>query len=202
MRGVKGARLDAVASRTRTTRAMIYYYFGSKEGLYLAVLETAYRSIREAETTLDLAHLAPVEAMHRLVEFTFDYYYEHPNFVALVVAENQSGGKFIRKLKHIDRVNVSIIDTIAAILQVGVLDGVFRPGIDPVEIHMMIAALGLFQIANRHTFGYLFDRDMSSKPYIERTKALVTDIVLRYLRGDVDRDLSAEEKRRVSLRES
>ena len=201
-RGVKGARLDAIASRTRTTRAMIYYYFGSKEGLYLAVLETAYRDVREAETRLDLAHLAPVEAMRRLVEFTFDYYYEHPSFVALIVAENQSGGKFIRKLDHIDRMNVSIIDTIAAILQVGALDGVFRTGIDPVEVHMMIAALGLFQIANRHTFGYLFDRDMASKRYVERTKALASDILLRYLRGDVERDAPAQKKRRVALRES
>ena len=200
-RGVKGARLDAIASRTRTTRAMIYYYFGSKEGLYLAVLETAYRGVREAETGLDLAHLAPIEAMRRLVEFTFDYYYEHPSFVALIVAENQSGGKFIRKLDHIDRMNVSIIDTIAAILQVGALDGVFRAGIDPVEVHMMIAALGLFQIANRHTFGYLFDRDMSSKQYIERTKALVSDVVLRYLSGAVDASVGVQQKRRVALRE-
>ena len=180
-RGLKGARVDAIAKRTRTTRAMIYYYFRSKEGLYLRVLEQAYRGIREAEKTLDLAHLPPEQAMRRLVAFTFDYYQSNPDFVALVIAENQSGGKFIRKAHRMHRMNVSIIETISAVLHVGAIDGVFRRGVDPVDVHMTIAALGWFQIANRHTFGYLFGRDMTSRAYIERTRELVTAVVLRYV---------------------
>ena len=183
-RGVKGARVDAIASRTHTTRAMIYYYFQRKERLYLAVLEEAYRGIREAEKALDLAHLPPLEAMRKLIAFTFDYYQSHPNFVALVVAENQSGGKFIRKVHRMHRMNVSIIDTISAVLHVGAIDGTFRSGIDPVEVHMLIAALGWFQIANRHTFGHLFDRDMTTTSYVQRTRAFVIEVVLRYLMSE------------------
>jgi AcrR family transcriptional regulator len=180
-RGLKGARVDAVAKRTRTTRAMIYYYFKSKEELYLSVLENAYRGIREAEKTLDLAHLEPVEAMRRLVAFTFDYYQTHPTFVELVVAENQAGGRYIKKVTRMHRLNVSIIDTISAVLHVGAIDGVFRSGIDPVDVHMTIAALGWYQIAKRHTIGYMYDRDMGSRAHIEHARALVTEIVLRFL---------------------
>ena len=181
IRGLGGARLDAVARKTRTTRAMVYYYFRSKERLYLAVLENAYSGIRNAEQQLDLARIAPVDSMCRLIAFTFDYYQANPHFVALVVAENQSGGKFIRKVRRMHRLNMPIIDAIADVLRLGALEGQFRKRIDPVAVHMMIAALGCFQITNRHTFGYLFDRDMTSPLYIQRMRGLVTEMVLRYL---------------------
>src|SRR2546429_7921657 len=92
-RGFKGASMDAIAARTHTTRAMINYYFGSKEKIYLAVLEQVYAEIRRAESFLDLEHLAPVEAIRRIVEFTFDYYLSHQYFVQIVVAENQARGR-------------------------------------------------------------------------------------------------------------
>src|ERR687891_2976990 len=92
-RGFKGASMDAIAARTDTTRAMINYYFGSKEKLYLAVLEQVYAEIREAESKLDLDHLAPLEAVRRIVEFTYNYYLTHQGFVRLVVAENQARGR-------------------------------------------------------------------------------------------------------------
>jgi len=180
-RGLRGARVDAVAKRTRSTRAMIYYYFKSKEGLYLAVIEGAYSTIRQAERELDLAHLHPEEAMRRLVAFTFDYFQAHPDFVALVIAENQSGGEFIRKVRSMHHINESIIDTLSQVLRAGAVNGVFRADVDPVDVHMAIAALGWFQVANRHTFGYLFDRNMVSRQHVNRARALITEIVLRYL---------------------
>jgi AcrR family transcriptional regulator len=180
-RGLEGARVEAIAKRTRTTRAMIYYYFGSKGGLYVAVLENAYRGIREAEKKLDLAHLPPVDAMRCLVGFTFDYYHEHPSFVALVIAENQSGGRYIRKVTRMHRLNVSIIEFIAEVLARGAREGVFRTGLDPVDVHMTIASLGWFQIANRHTFGYIFGRDFTSPPQIARNRELITETVLRFV---------------------
>src|SRR5574341_475417 len=91
-RGFKGASMDAIAARTHTTRALINYYFGSKEKLYIEVLEQGYTGIREAEAELDLDHLAPVDAMRRIVEFTFHYYIGHESFVRLVTAENQARG--------------------------------------------------------------------------------------------------------------
>jgi AcrR family transcriptional regulator len=179
-RGVDGARVDAIAKRTHTTRAMIYYYFGSKEGLYVAVLENVYGGIRQAEQTLDLAHVPPLDALRRLVAFTVDYYHANPMFVALVVAENQSGGRFIRRTHRMHRLNVSIIDVIRDVLSRGVAEGIFREGLDPIDVHMMIASLGWFQIANRHTFGYIFARDFGSKRQIQRHRSLVIEIALRY----------------------
>ena len=180
-RGLEGTRVDAIARRTRTTRAMIYYYFGSKEGLYVAVLENVYRGIREAEKTLDLGHAPPVEAMRRLVAFTLDYYQEHPSFVALVIAENQSGGRHIRKANRMHRLNSSIVDVINDVLVRGAREGIFRTDVDPVDLHMTIASLGWFQIANRHTFGYIFGRDFASPRQIQHNKRLITDIVLRFV---------------------
>jgi AcrR family transcriptional regulator len=182
-RGLDGARLDSIARRTRTTRAMIYYYFRSKEGLYLAVLEEAYRGIREAEKTLELAHLPPREAIGQLVSFTFDYYQAHPEFVALVVAENQSGGRHIRKLHRIRRVNASIVDTIGDVLERGRAEGTLRPDVDAIDLHMTIAALGWFEIANRHTFGYLFRRDFGAPEMVERDRARIIDVVWRFVRS-------------------
>lgn len=182
-KGLDGARIDAVAKRTKTTRAMIYYYFGSREGLYAAALEDVYRGIREAERTLDLAHLSPPDAIRHLVSFTLDYYHAHPSFVALVVAENQSGGRHIRDVHSMRRLNASIIDTIDEVLIRGRREGTFREGFDAIDLHMNIAALGWFQIANRHTFGYVFRRDLSSPAQIERSRALITDMVLRFVCG-------------------
>ncbi len=182
-RGLHGARIDAIARKTRTTRAMVYYYFGSKEGLYLAVLEEAYRGIREAEKKLDLTHLPPQEAMRQLVAFTFDYYQAHPDFVALVVAENQSRGRHLRKMHRMRRMNVSIVDTIDDVLERGRREGAFRGGFDAIELHMTIAALGWFQIANRHTFGYLFRRDFASRETVKRHRELVMDIVWQFVRA-------------------
>jgi len=179
-RGFEGGRIDAVARQTHTTRAMIYYYFGSKEGLYLAVLEAAYRGIRDAEKSLDLTHVPPQQAMRELVAFTFDYYQAHPEFVALVVAENQAGGRHIRSMKSIRRLNVSIIDAIDDVLERGRRDGVFRAGFDAVDVHMTIAALGWFQIANRHTFGHLFGRDFTDGAIVARHRALATEVVLQF----------------------
>jgi AcrR family transcriptional regulator len=96
-RGFKGASMDAIAARTHTTRALINYYFGGKEKVYLAVLEHVYGEIRQAEDRLDLDHLSPVDAIRRIVEFTYNYYLGHEGFVRLVVAENQAGGRRLRK---------------------------------------------------------------------------------------------------------
>jgi len=179
--GFNGSRLEAIAARTRTTRAMIYYYFRNREGLYRAVLEEAYRDIRTAEAELDLAHMEPVAAMRRLVEFVFDYYQRNPSFVALVVAENQAGGRHIHKVHRMQSLNVSIICTLRDILDRGAAAGRFRPGLDAVDVHLAISALGFFQIANRHTFGYIFRRDFAKPKQIAQHRKLVVDVVLGYL---------------------
>src|SRR5687767_6476630 len=180
-RGFKGASMDAIAARTHTTRALINYYFGSKEKLYLAVLEQVYAEIREAEAKLDLDHLAPLEAVRRIVEFTYNYYLKHEGFVRLVVAENQARGRHLKKSPAMRTLNRPIIDRLARVVERGQAEGLFRKDIDTVEIHKSIAALGMFNVTNQYTFGAIFQRDMGAKGDVARRRAMVADLILSYL---------------------
>jgi AcrR family transcriptional regulator len=180
-RGFKGASMDAIAARTDTTRALINYYFGSKEKVYLAVLEHVYSEIRHAEGLLDLDHLDPTAAIRRIVEFTFTYYLEHEGFVRLVVAENQARGTHFRKSKAMRSLNRPIIERLARVIARGQADGSFRAGVDPVQVHMVIAALGLFNVTNQYTFGAIFQRDMGTRGDVRQRRELVAEVVLGYL---------------------
>ena len=180
-RGFKGASMDAIAARTHTTRAMINYYFGGKEKLYIAVLEQVYGEIREAEGGLDLDHLPPEDAVRRIVEFTYHYYVEHEGFVRLVVAENQARGRHLRKSRMMRTLNRPIIDRLARVIERGQAAGRFRPGVDPVEVHKAIAALGMFNVTNQYTFGAIFQREMGAKGELVRRCEMVNDLILSYL---------------------
>jgi len=180
-RGFKGASMDAIAARTHTTRALINYYFGSKEKIYLAVLEHVYSEIREAESRLDLDHLPPAEAIRRIVEFTFDYYLDHEGFVRLVVAENQARGRHLKKSKAMRTLNRPVIETLARVIERGRRDGSFGRDVDPVEIHKAIAALGMFNVTNQYTFGAIFQRDMGTKGDVRRRREMVAEVILSYL---------------------
>jgi AcrR family transcriptional regulator len=180
-RGFKGASMDAIAARTDTTRALINYYFGSKERLYLAVLEHVYAGIREAEGLLDLDHLPPADAIRRIVEFTYGYYLEHAGFVRLVVAENQAKGRHFRKSKAMRSLNRPIVDRLARVISRGQAEGAFREDVDPVEVHKTIAALGMFNVTNQYTFGAIFQREMGAKGNVDARRDMVADVVLSYL---------------------
>ena len=182
-RGFKGASMDAIAARTNTTRALINYYFGSKEKLYIAVLEQVYGEIREAEGKLDLDHLPPVDAVRRIVEFTYNYYIRHEGFVRLVVTENQARGRHLRKSKMMRTLNRPIIDRLARVIERGQAEGRFRTDVDPVEVHKAIAALGMFNITNQYTFGSIFQRAMGAKGDVARRCEMVTELILSYLTG-------------------
>ena len=180
-RGFKGASMDAIAARTHTTRALINYYFGGKEKLYIAVLEQVYAEIRDAEAGLDLEHLTPVDAVRRIVAFTYNYYIAHEGFVRLVVAENQAHGRHLRKSRAMRTLNRPIIDRLAHVIARGQAERRFRQDVDPVEIHKAIAALGIFNVTNRHTFGAIFQREMGAKGNVTRRCEMVADMILRYL---------------------
>jgi AcrR family transcriptional regulator len=180
-RGFKGASMDAIAARTHTTRALINYYFGAKEKLYIAVLEQVYGEIRDAEAKLDLDHLAPVDAVRRVVEFTDNYYVAHEGFVHLVVAENQAKGRHLRKSKTMRTLNRPIIDRLARVIERGQKAGRFRRGVDPVEIHKAIAALGMFNVTNQFTFGAIFQREMGPKGDVAHRRDIVADMIVSYL---------------------
>lgn len=180
-RGYSGARVDAIAAVTRTSKRMIYYYFGSKERLYVAVLEQAYRSIRDVEAGLDLAHLPPEAALRRLVELTFDYQNGHPEFVRLVMIENIHLARHMKRSRTIQELNSTAIDALSRLYARGRAARLFRPGIDPVDLHMTISALCFFNVANRATFSTIFKRDMASPQALVKRRAEVVDTVLRYV---------------------
>jgi AcrR family transcriptional regulator len=181
LRGYKGASMDAIAARTHTTRALINYYFGSKERLYLAVLERVYGEIRDAERGLELDHLGPLEAMRRIANFTFDYYVDHEYFVRLVVAENQARGRHMKRFPSLSTLNRPIVDLLGRVIARGQAEGVFRRDVDPIDVHMAIAALGMFNVTNQYTFGTLFQRDMGGKGNVARRRQMAADIVQGWL---------------------
>ena len=180
-RGLNGARVDSIAARTRINKRMIYYYFKSKRQLFIAVLEDAYRRIRQAEQQLRLDDLPPLIAMRRLVEFTCDYHWRHPELSKLVILENIQKGRHIKRSPSVPDANISIIDTTSKVLRRGVDDGVFREGIDPVRLHMTISGLSIFQLNFRYTFGTVHNHDMASPQALATRKQDIVDTVLRYV---------------------
>ena len=187
--GLSGARVDAIAARMRTTKRMLYYYFGSKEGLYLAVLEQVYGDIRSVEQELDLASLSPVEAIRRMIEFTFDYEEAHPEFIRLVSIENIHHGRHFARSSTLQKQNLIVIDTLTGILERGRRAGVFRLDIDAVDLHLMISAFCFFRVSNRHTFGTLFGCDLTAPLLRAKHKQMIGDAIIRMLEttGDARR---------------
>jgi AcrR family transcriptional regulator len=178
-KGLSGARVDAIAARTKTSKRMIYYYFGGKEGLYIAVLEAAYRAIRDIEVSLDLAHQPPEAALRALVAFTFDYQNAHPEFMRLVMNENILNAAYLARSKAIRPLNNVAIDVLRDLLARGQKAGVFRRDIEPIDLHMSISALCVFNVANRATFSTIFRHDMTSPKALAARRAQVVDIILR-----------------------
>ncbi len=176
---------------------MIYYYFGSKEGLYLAVLDQAYAAIREAEKQLGLLGLRPVEAIHRLIGFMFDYQEANPGFIRLVSIENIHNGAHMARSETIQRLNSAVVETLATILERGRKQGVFRDDVDAVDVYMLISAFCFFRVSNRHTFRLSFGRDLSDPALRSRHKRLIADAVLRtleYRKETMGRDTEEDEK--------
>jgi AcrR family transcriptional regulator len=182
--GLSGARVDAIAARMKTNKRMIYYYFGSKEGLYLAALEEVYADIRRMEQELDLESLTPADAVRRMIEFTFDYQEAHPDFIRMVSIENIHNGRHLAKSERLRNLNTSVIQQLDAILQRGRDQGAFRSDIGPVDLHMLISAFCFFRVSNRHTFGALFGWDLSAPELRKRHKRMIGDAILGLLEED------------------
>lgn len=179
--GYSGARVDDIAERTRTTKRMIYYYFGGKEQLYMAVLENAYRGIREAEQRLQVDHVDPVVAMRRLAELTFDHHLDHQAFIRLVSIENIHRGQFISRLDSLRSLAQPATSLLDHILARGHAQGVFRDDVDALDVHLVISAYCVFQVANRYTFGFLFDVDFTDVAQRAHLRRMIGDVVVGWL---------------------
>jgi AcrR family transcriptional regulator len=180
-KGFDGARVDEIAAKMSTTKRMLYYYFGGKEQLYVAVLEHAYTVIRSIEGELDVEHLDPVEAIRQLAELTFDHHESHPDFIRLVSIENIHRAEHIARSSTLSGLANPALDVLTRILARGRAAGVFRADADPLDIHMMISAFCVFRTANRHTFNAIFQRDMLDPARREHYRAMLGEMILDYL---------------------
>ena len=180
-RGYAGARVDEIAARTRTTKRMIYYYFASKENLFVEVLVRAYSVVRAAEEQVDVEGLAPREALRRIAELTLDHHESHPDFVRLVTIENMHAAQHLASSPELSELGTPARDVLGRILENGVAAGEFRADVDPLDVHMLISSFCVFRTANRHTFRAIFGRDMLDPGRREHHRQMLADVVLRYV---------------------
>lgn len=180
-KGLAGARIDDIAAATNTSKRMIYYYFKSKEGLYTAVLEESYRRMREIEGRQNLKDLAPVAALQKLVEFTYNHHFSNETYIRLVISENILRGAYLAQSQTIQDLNVPAIAAIRDLYQRGVASGEFRPGIEPLDIHATISALTFFNVSNRHTFGLIFKHDLTNPSIVAERRTCIIEILTRFL---------------------
>jgi len=181
-KGLAGARIDEIAEQTQTSKRMIYYHFGSKEGLYRAVLERAYETIRTQETAARFADMDAEQALRAIIGHNFDYHFEHPEFVRLVMNENVLKGEHIAQMPGMASRNRPVIDALRAILDKGVAEGVFRTGIDPVDLHMTISALSFYNVSNRYTFLQNFGVDFAAPASRARRRVQIIDCVMHWVK--------------------
>ncbi len=181
--GLAGARVDLIAERAGVNKRMLYHYFGSKRALFTAVLEQAYLDIRQAEQRLDLDRLPPLEALERLVRFTWDYYLANPGFVTLVNNENLHRARHLSTLPALPDATRSLVTMTRGILDRGVAEGSIRPGIDPVQLSLTIAAIGYYYLTNRFTGSVLFQTDMMAPEALQARLDFNVDTVLRLVRA-------------------
>jgi AcrR family transcriptional regulator len=180
--GLSGARVDAIAERAGVNKRMLYHYFGGKQGLYLAVLEETYAAIRTAELDLKLKDCDPETGIRRLVQFTWRYFIDHPEFLSLLATENFNRAAYLKKSKRIRHLHAPLGQIIADLLKRGAAEGVFRRGVDPVELYISIAALGFFYMSNRHTLSTIFGKDLAAPARLVQRGGHIEDVVLAYLK--------------------
>ena len=180
--GLGGARVDRIAARARANKRMLYYYYGSKEALFLAALEESYARIRSAERDLDLEHSDPREALRRLVDFTWRYFVENPEFMTLLNSENLHKGRHVKRSRRVREMHSPLVDTLRGILRRGERARLFRAGVDPVQLYISIAGEGYFYLSNRYTLSRIFGRDLMEHRALAARARHNADMILNALR--------------------
>jgi AcrR family transcriptional regulator len=180
-RGLPAASTDDIAERCGVNKRMIYYYFGSKEGLYLAALESVYENLVALEKEIEIEHLDPPAAIEAIINLKIDYYVANPHFISFLSMENFYKAKHLRKSKKLDMFKSPLTDVIARILERGQRSGQFRHDVEPVNFYVSICGLCIMYFTNQHTLGVIFGRKMTRDDNIQRHKRTVVDIVLSYL---------------------
>ena len=179
--GLGGGRMDRIAERAGLNKRLIYYYFKDKEQLFQSVLEQAYRDIRDAERKLKLQELRPADAIRRLVEFTWNYYLAHPEFLTLLNSANLHRARHLETSSKARALNSPLIEMLAKILERGRKDGSFRGGVDPVQLYVSIAGLSYFYLSNNHTLAAIFGRSLMTPKARNERLSHMCDVILGYV---------------------
>ncbi len=196
--GFHGARIDRIAARAGANKRLLYAYVGDKEQAYLQVLEQAYQEIRSGERMLNMERMSPEEGMRTLARFTFQHFQRHPNFIRLLIGENLNEARFLKRSAVIQDMHSPLVDQIRALLKRGETEGVFRKSVDPVQLYILIAALGFFYLSNRYTLSTIFGMDlMSSERLLAREEHIVA-LVMGYLAVDQASDMTHSKMKRVA----
>ncbi|EAQ12369.1 TetR family transcriptional regulator [Maritimibacter alkaliphilus HTCC2654] len=181
--GLAGARIDEIAEKTKTSKRMIYYYFGDKEGLYLAALESAYARVRGGEENIEIDALGPVEAMQELVRFTFDHHRSQPNLVRMVMNENVNHAAYLKKSDFIRDLNLMSLRRISQVLERGQAEGIFRTDVDGRFLHWQIQAQCFYNVANRPSYSTKFGGEFFTDEGQKRVRELIVESVIAFLKG-------------------
>ena len=179
--GLGGARVDAIAARAKANMRLLYHYFGDKNGLYLAALEHVYTEIRAAEQQLYLDSLDPATALQELIDFTFTFFQNHQDYIAMINTENLQRGKYLRKSRKIAALTMPLVSNIENILLRGAAAGIFRGGIDPIQLYVTITAFSYFHVSNRHTLSLMFDKDLSDPQWLADRRMHTHDVIAAWL---------------------
>jgi AcrR family transcriptional regulator len=186
--GFRGGRVERIVGDAKVNLRLIYHYFGGKEGLYLACLERVYLDMRRAEQALDLIALPPVEAMRKLIDFTFDHLGSHPDFIGMVRSENQLGSQGVlgrsRLVKTLTAPQLVVIEDLLAR---GVREGVFRRDVDAVQFFVSLQALAIVHLANRDTLSAVLNTNLADPAWIRARRRHAHEVLFAYL-GATARD--------------
>jgi AcrR family transcriptional regulator len=177
--GYDGGSVEQISKAAKSYDRMIYYYFGSKEGLFIAVLEETYRRFNEAESALQLDVARPVESLQQVILFIVRYYRTNPEFVTLLNSENLHRGKHIAKSLRAREYSSHAIGILDQILASGAARGVFRANVAARDLYLMIAALGYFYQSNRFTLSAFLGENLEAPEALAHWEAFVTDSVMR-----------------------
>lgn len=181
--GYDGARIERIVKSAQINISLVYQYFGSKENIFIAVMEQAYDVMRAAHRDFDVRHLAPREAMESLVRWTFRIFVDRPELISLLNSENVHRGRHIEKSHHIKQLYNPLLDTIHSVLQRGAQDGVFRSDVDPESLFISMNGMGYFYLSNRYTLGVILRRDLMARKSLKRHEDHIVEVVLGYLRA-------------------
>jgi AcrR family transcriptional regulator len=182
-KGFSGGRIDAICASARVNIRMVYHHFGGKEGLYIAALEETLGGLRNEELKLDFEAASPMDAMLQLFEFTYEHFAAHPRLISLLSAENLLKAKFLKRSKRTPVISSPVLAQLKKIVDRGEAQGLFRKGIDPLQLYVLIVSLSYFHLSNGYTLSVIFKHDIFEPAWLAQHKLIARDVVVRYVQA-------------------